>query len=386
MIATERLYYTDPYLRQFTAQVTGAEGNRVYLDRSAFYPTSGGQPFDVGAIGGTPVVDVIDEEARIAHVLSGPIPSGTVEAEIDWTRRFDHMQQHTGQHLLSAVLVELFGIQTVSFHLGTESSTIDVDTPALDAAKIERAVDRANEIVFENRTVAISFAPAGEDLGLRKAAEREGELRIISIDGLDRSACGGTHVRSTAEIGPVVIRKLDKIRGNVRIEFLCGQRAIRRGRADFAALSSVARLFSAPIDDAPGLAAAQAQRLEELEKAHRKLTADAAVREGRELYSATEPGPDGTRRVLRTAPITDATRVLAQGFTASPRAVFIAISEDPPSVLVAASKDSGVHAGDLVKSVVTANGGRGGGSPVMGQGSVPDLESLQRVKQRLGNL
>ncbi len=385
MIATDRLYYRDPYLRRFTAQVTGSDGNRVYLDRSAFYPTSGGQPFDVGAIGGTPVVDVIDEEARIAHVLSGPIPSGTVEAEIDWTRRFDHMQQHTGQHLLSAVLVELFGVQTVSFHLGTDSSTIDVDAPSLDTAKLDRAAERANEIVFENRPVSISFASSGDDLGLRKASDREGELRIISIDGLDRSACGGTHVLSTAEIGPVAIRKLDKIRGNVRIEFLCGQRAIRRARADFAALSAVARLFSSPLDDAPALAAAQAQRIEEIEKAHRKLSVEAAVREGRDLYQATEPASDGTRRAIRFNAITDATRALAQGFTASPRAVFIAISENPPSVLVAASKDSGVHAGELVKSAVTANGGRGGGSPVLGQGSVPDVVSLERVKQRLSN-
>ncbi|MBS1871902.1 MAG: hypothetical protein JSU00_01720 [Acidobacteria bacterium] len=382
---TERLYYTDPYLRRFTARVAGSgDDNKLYLDRTAFYPTSGGQPHDLGTIGGVAVQSVENEDGRVAHVLASAAPSGEVECEVDWTRRFDHMQQHSGQHLLSAVLAGLFGIETVSFHLGSDVSTIDVNAPSIDADRLARAEQRANEIVFENRPITISFARNDADLGLRKASEREGELRIISIEDLDRSACGGTHVRSTAEIGPVAIRRLDKIRGTVRIEFLCGLRAIRRARADFQALQAAARVFSAAIDDAPALAAAAAQRNLELEKAYRKLALETAERQGRDLYASTAPGEDGVRRITRNGKIDDELRALAQAFSAGSKAVLLAICEDPPSLLMAASKDAGVHAGNVVKAAVTAQGGRGGGSPVMGQGSVPSKEALQAAVSAIG--
>ncbi len=386
MNPTERLYYTDAYLRAFDAQVVAFGNGKLYLDRTAFYPASGGQPSDLGTIGTLPVSDVIDEGDRIAHAVTGDAEasvSGTVRCEIDWTRRFDHMQQHSGQHLLSAVLAQLFNIQTVSFHLGSDSSTIDVAAGSLDSAQLRKTENRANEIVFENRPIAVTFAASSADLGLRKPSEREGELRIVSISDLDRSACGGTHVRSTAEIGPVAIRKLDKIRGNVRIEFLCGLRAIGRAAADFDALSKVSRLLSAAPDEVPGLIESQTSRLIELEKAYRKLAAEAAQRQGRDLYESTAPGPDGLRRLLRKSRIDDELRALAQGFTSGPKSVLIAICDDPPSLLVAASKDAGIHAGDLVKKAVSANGGRGGGSPVLGQGSVQDRDALDRVQALL---
>jgi Ser-tRNA(Ala) deacylase AlaX len=235
---TERLYYQDSYLTEFRARVVEAspDQKRIYLDRTAFYPTSGGQPFDIGKLGGVEVIEVIDEGDRIAHVLSDVFTGSEVEGRIHRARRFDHMQQHTGQHLLSAVLIEMFDAPTVSFHLGAESSTIDV-TRALEPAQLREAERRANEIVFENRPVTVSYQHSSEDLGLRKPTEREGEVRIISIQDLDRSACGGTHVRATGEIGPILLRKLDRIRGNLRIEFLCGGRAVGRAREDFEALS-----------------------------------------------------------------------------------------------------------------------------------------------------
>jgi uncharacterized protein (TIGR02270 family) len=227
---TDRLYYTDSYLTTFQARVVekSADGGTVYLDRTAFYPTSGGQPFDTGSIAGAPVVDVVDEGERIAHVLGAAVDLDDVECRIDWPRRFDHMQQHSGQHLLSAVMAELFGIATLSVHFGAASSTLDLDTPSLTADQVRAAETRANEAVFENLPVSVLFADSPEDLGLRKASDRSGVLRVISIEGLDRSACGGTHVRATGEIGPVLIRKLDKVRGAVRVEFLCGLRALRR--------------------------------------------------------------------------------------------------------------------------------------------------------------
>src|SRR5438270_79678 len=180
---TERLYYTDSYLREFHARVIertpGAD--TVYLDRSAFYPTSGGQPFDLGSIGGIPVLDVVDEGERIAHRLAAPLPTGgEVAAAIDWTRRFDHMQQHSGQHLLSAVFEELFTLHTVSFHLGAESSTIDLEGGPVDARIVLEAERRANQLVSENRTMDVRFEDAKQAQGLRKPSGREGTLRIIS--------------------------------------------------------------------------------------------------------------------------------------------------------------------------------------------------------------
>ena len=378
---TRRLYYDDARLTEFEARVVEAldEGRRLVLDQTAFYPASGGQPDDRGVISGVPVSGVVEEGERIVHVLSEPVIAGTVRCQVNWPRRFDHMQQHSGQHLLSAVMVELANAPTLSFHLGEEASTIDVGAASLDAAHVAAAERRANEIIQENRPVSVSYENAGEAADLRKPRERGGTLRIISIEGLDRSACGGTHVRATGEIGLLSIRKLDKIRGNVRIEFLCGMRAVCRARADFSALAEIARALSSPLDGAPALVAAQAEAAKDLDKALRRAAIELAQYKGKELYQATPPGADGVRRHradIRQGPIPDDVRALAQSFTSQPMAVFLAACSEPPSLLLAASTDSGVHAGNALKAAVTAHGGRGGGSATLAQGSVPSVETL----------
>ena len=382
---TERLYYNDCYVREFQGRVIDSadEGKRVYLDRTAFYPTSGGQPHDVGTLGGVAVREVVDEEDRIAHVLAAPLNTTDVAGNVDWERRFDHMQQHTGQHLLSAVLVELYDITTVSFHMGGVTSTIDIATPALEPKRIERVEERCAEIASEARPVAITYEDSAADLGLRKASAREGTLRIVSIDRLDRSACGGTHVRTTSEIGPLLIRKLEKIRGNVRIEFVCGLRAIRHARQDFRTLSEISRLVSVPFEETAGIVAAQVDKAKALEKSVQRLAAELAQREGRELYAATAADAEGIRRAIQRGTIDDAMRARAQAFVAGPKAVFLAVCDHPPSVLLAASADSGVHAGDRVKAAVTAAGGRGGGNQGLAQGSVP-AGALESVVKAVG--
>lgn len=382
---TERLYYRDSYLTEFRARVVDASPDRlrVYLDRTAFYPTSGGQPFDTGSVSGIPVIDVIDEGERIAHVLSAPFTFTEAEGRIDAARRFDHMQQHTGQHLLSAVLLELFEDPTVSFHLGAESSTIDVARP-LEPAQIREAERRANQIVFENRPVTVGFQHSSEDLGLRKPTEREGEVRIITIQDLDRSACGGTHVRATGEIGPILLRKLDRIRGNLRIEFLCGARAVARARADYEALSQVARVFSSPLDETPAMVEAQREKLQEADKTRRRLASELAESNGRALHAATVPGPDGIRRVLRRVEtLVEEFRAEAQGFTGSGPAIFLAVAENPPAVLLGCSKDSGVNAGEILKRALAESGGRGGGNVTLAQGSLPSKQALEQASAAL---
>jgi len=385
--ATERLYYSDSYLRKFNAMIieSAGDGRTVYLDRTAFYPTSGGQPFDLGDIGGVAVRDVVDEEERVAHVVAEPMAPGPVECAIDWNRRFDHMQQHTGQHLLSAVFEEMFGLRTVSFHLGAESSTIDLEGGAVDVSTAARVELRANELVWENRPVGITYEHAGEAQGLRKASEREGTLRIVSIEGLDRSACGGTHVRATGEIGTVLIRKVERVRQTARVEFLCGRRAVQRARADYEGLNKVAQLFSASLDEAPGMVAAQLETARTADKARRKIELELAGYQGKELYENTPPGPDGIRRVVRHADrgSLEELRAVAQSFTAQSKAVFMAALAEPPSVLLAASEDAGVDAGQRLKAALAEAGGRGGGTARVAQGSVPNAEALQKVIGKL---
>lgn len=379
---TERLYYNDSYLTKFDAKVVGANPDRtvVYLDRTAFYPSSGGQPFDLGLLGDVAITEVVDEEDRVAHKLSSPLAVDAVSGAIDWQRRFDHMQQHTGQHLLSAVFADVLNAPTVSFHLGAESCTIDLGVASLEGAQVQAVERKANEVVFENRPVTVDFQHASEASGLRKPSDREGELRIVSIQNLDRCACGGTHVRSTGEIGPILIRKLEKIRGNVRVEFLCGMRAVGRARADYEALTQIARLFSAPLDETPALVATQLEKAQEADKARRRLANELATARGRELYLATEPGSQGLRKVVRRVDsISDELRAEAQSFASGANAAILILAERPPSALIAASKDSGINAGQWLKTAVATVGGRGGGSPAMAQGSLPSADFLRKL-------
>jgi len=384
---TRRLYYDDCYLTEFTACAeAGGEGQRVYLDATAFYPTSGGQPHDTGMIGGVAVTEVIDEGDRVAHVTAAPAPSGEIVCRVDWSRRFDHMQQHSGQHLLSAALEEFYHISTVSFHLGADSATIDVTAAGFDrsqAADIER---RANELIFENRPITIGYRDAGDGAGLRKRPERDGVIRVVTIADLDNSACGGTHVRSTGEIGLLLLRKMERVRQTLRLEFLCGMRAVRRARADFEALSQTARMFSSSLDEAPALVAEQLERLQEAEKHRRRLAAALAEAQGRELYQSAEPDAAGLRRHvvrLRSGALDDEVRAEAQGFTAGSRALFLAVVEETAAVLLAVSTDSGLHAGNTLKSLLAQHGGRGGGNAQVAQGSLPTAEALEAVAAAL---
>jgi alanyl-tRNA synthetase len=385
---THRLYYTNSYLAAFTSTVAAESDDRrrVYLAETAFYPTSGGQPHDLGTLGGVEVVDVVDEGERIAHLLSEPLstPAQPVAGVIDWTRRFDHMQQHTGQHLLSAVFEDLFRYKTMSVHFGPDSSTVDLDAEMVTRDQIVAVEARANAIVAEARTVNVSFEEAAQAMELRKASERSGTLRIVSIDGIDRSACGGTHVRTTAEIGAVLLRSSERVRQATRVGFVCGTRAVRRARRDFESLSRIAGSLSASLDDAAGLVGAQAERLKEGDNARRRLEKELAVFRAREHYDAAAPDSSGVRTlVLRDAGSMDELKTVAQAALSLPKCVIVGTLATPPSLLLAATEDSGIDAGKLLKTELAAAGGRGGGSPRIAQGSMPDAASLESLVRRL---
>jgi len=385
---TDRLYYTDAYCARFEARVVDRtdEGRRIYLDRSAFYPTSGGQPHDLGTLGGVAVTDVVDEEERVAHVLAAPLAADVVEGVVDWGRRWDLMQQHTGQHLLSAVGADRFGWETVSVHFGAESSTIDFGTEGIAPTALVELERLANATVTENRPVVVTFEEAAIASGLRKPSDRDGVLRIVSIERLDRSACGGTHVRATGEIGPVLLRRVEKIRKATRVEFLCGMRAIARARADYDVLARIAAGLSCSIDELATVVPAQHEALRSLENERRRLEGEVSAARARDLHAAIAPGADGVRRHVERRPTgkADDARPLALAFASLPQAAIAVTVANPPAILVAASDDSGVDAGKLLKGALAAAGGRGGGSPRLAQGTVPDAAALDGVLAALG--
>ncbi len=384
-VATERLYYTDPYLTEFEAQVLdmSPDRRRVYLDRSAFYPSSGGQPHDVGWLGGQEVIEVVDEEDRVAHVTALPIHAGTVTGKIHWPRRYDHMQQHTGQHLLSAVFETLFRFPTLSFHMGDEVSTIELESKELTDSQIDEAELRANDEARASRPVHISFEEAERAEGLRKQSQRSGTLRIIEIEGMDKSACGGTHVRSLAETLPLQIRKLEKVRGHVRVEFVCGRRATARAKQDYRVAQELSRQSAAPIDQLPAVFAVLKQRLGAAEKEQRRLAESLAQREGAEVYAATMPSADGVRRGLWNVERIDETvRAKALAYTAGARSLVLVLSAE--GALIACSADAGIHAGAILKQTLAEFGGKGGGSATLAQGSLGEPAGARALAGHLG--
>jgi len=297
------------------------------------------------------------------------------------------MQQHSGQHLLSAVLADQLGQQTTGVHFGRESSTLDLATASLGPVHVQRAEEKANEIVVENRPVEVTFEDAELANDLRKASDRKGELRIVTIRDLDRSACGGTHVRFTGEIGCLVIRKLERVRQGTRLEFLCGLRATRRGRTDYNLLAKLANDLSAAPEELPHLIASQREELKAASAARREMETKLDLCRARELYATAATETTGLRRVIvqEEQASLDSLRGLAQAFTSMPKAIFVGAVPSPPALILAASADTGIDAAGMLKSLLASVGGRGGGSPRLAQGIVPGRTQLQTVIESLGS-
>jgi alanyl-tRNA synthetase len=382
---TQRLYYTDSYLTQAESRViaAGDDGLRVILDKTIFYPTSGGQPHDLGTLNNVKVLEVVDDGDIITHVLAAPLNEATVHGAISWPRRYDHMQQHTGQHLLSATFEELYRIPTLSFHMGGESSSIELGAKELTQFQIEKVLLRATELARTNPKIAVTFEDAAQVQGLRKASDRTGIIRIVEIPGIDRSACGGTHVARLAEVLPLQIREIEKVRGNARISFVCGNRAIACAQTDFQTLNRTAKALGTSIDKLESQVTTLQQRLAESEKQKQRLETEAATRAGLDLYSSTQPDIDGIRRhVAAESAINENTRTKAKAFASQSRAICLIHSSD--GLLIACSPDAGINAGALLKQALSKFGARGGGSPTLAQGSLPDPAILDDLKAVLG--
>ncbi len=390
---TDRLYYNDPHLQAFDATVRRVDRRddrlRVTLDRTAFYPTSGGQPFDTGLLGPFRVVDVIDEEdGSISHVVEpaaenpesrvpNPEPGQVLRGAIDWPRRFDHMQQHTGQHVLSAACSRLFDVRTVSFHLGAAISTIDL-AREMTPAEIAAAENEANRVVWEDRPVAIRFATAEEAarLPLRKEPVRGGTLRLIDIEQFDLSACGGTHVARTGGIGVIAVAGWERFKGGQRIEFVCGGRALNAFRSLRDAVGAGVRLLSVLPEELPGSIERLQAELKEQKRATIALQNDLARYRAEEIAASAEPvrlRPDtpADYRLVARAVDADANglKALAAAVTAAPGFVVVLVSTSTPALaVVARSRDVDVSAQKVLATLIATFGGRGGGRPEAAQG------------------
>ena len=399
---TDRLYYTEPALTEFDGQVVGVESDgdrqRVELDRTAFYPTSGGQPHDTGRLGGARVVDVCElDAARIAHVVERP--SGgtlevgqTVSGTIDWPRRFDHMQQHSGQHTLSAVFDRRGGARTVGFHLGRSASTIDLDRE-LSAEEVADAEADANQIVWDDRLVAIKFVSAAEaaSLLLRKEPVKSGPLRLIEIAGVDLSACGGTHVARTGTIGLIAVMATERVKGATRVSFLCGRRALEGFRSQRHLLAASAQLFSGATADLPAQIAKLQADGKVRQKAFRTLEDRLSGFEA-EALAATAVAIGRWTAVVSTVAVSDAggLKRLAAAVTARPGRVAVLVSSGSPKLaVVARSADVSLDARAPLRLLVQQFGGRGGGQPGLAQGGGlegADAEVVGAARRALAEL
>jgi alanyl-tRNA synthetase len=391
---TDRLYYHDSFLYDFEAEVletTETPRPALILDRSAFYPTSGGQVFDTGWLttdaGKLRVTEVADtEDGKVVHYIDAvkDIKPGThIRGLIDPTRRRDHMQQHSGQHVLSAAFVRLFDLHTVSFHMADDYCSIDLDTPTLTKEQVEGAERLANEIILDNRPVEIRFASREEaaKLGLRKipVADRD-ELRIIDIHDFDLSACGGTHVNQTGQIGCILLRKTEKARQGWRVEFVAGQRAVATARRDFTTLTESATLFSGHIYDVPQLVGKSLDEIRSLRKEREQAQVELATAQAAALL-AEVPETNRRRVVVRSFSDRDLAfiKLLAQKLTRlSPNAVALLATTSPqPSLVFAQSPGQPYDMGSLMKETMAKLGGRGGGSKDMAQGGLPKPDGIE---------
>ena len=379
---TKRLYYDDPYVLEFDAQVIDRlrvdERHGLVLDQSAFYPTSGGQPNDTGTIDGCRVMDCyVEDSGRVVHLLEGPVEGDCVRGLVDRERRIDHMQQHSGQHVLSQAFVGLFGWPTVGFHLGAVASTIDVDVATASADQIAAAEALANRTVLGDVRVTVEYVEKEDvaEAGLRKPPEREGRIRVIDIDGFDRSACGGTHVTATGQIGPILVTRTERVRKQVRVEFLCGYRALRHGHDANRIINEIAQITSAPaLESVPAVQSMKDELL------GRNKTVEELETRLIEHEAASFPLEDGFAVAVHEDRTPAQVGELARRICEERSAVVLFVTRtDPASVVFAVSEDRSVDAGSLLKKVIAEFGGRGGGRRTMAQGGIPSVKDPSRL-------
>jgi len=372
---TKRLFYTDSYLKEFSGTVLECrrieKNPAVILDQTAFYPETGGQIADTGTLQEARVLNVLeDDTGLILHVLDRAIAAGPVAGRIDWPRRFDHMQQHTAQHILSQAFLNVANAPTLSFHMGAETSTIDIELAQPSASQMEEAQTLATHTVFENRPVHILTTDREGlgALGVRKDSQRDGEIRVIDIEGCDRSPCGGTHVRNTGEIGLIFVLGFERYKGGTRVEFAAGGRALKVLQKDHEILKQLARLHSVTPEGLPALAEKLAQERMSLNRENELLRDRVLEMEAAELIQSGTK----TEHALRicnafTDRKLEAIKVLAMKLTAKDSVVAVLGIADTCQIVVSRSRDLHGNCGEAIKKIASELGGKGGGRPEIAQ-------------------
>ena len=384
----ERLYYGDPYLRTFEANVVGRreiEGRSgVVLDTTAFYPTSGGQPHDTGTLDGVRVIDVrVADDDQIVHVLGGALAQSAVRGEIDWERRLDHMQQHTGQHILSQAFLQTLEAETVGFHLGERISTIDLNRAPLGEEQVAASERLANDVVMDGRPVIARFVNRDElaTMPLRKVPAVEGAIRIVQISQFDWSPCGGTHVGNSGQVGAIKVVRVERQKKKTRIHFLCGWRALD----DYAHKEGIVHDLAAAFTTSEEEVVASVKRLEAENKGLRKtLTATQMQLLAYEVEEwAAQAEPVGEAGVVRLAFVARDLALLkeaARRLTERPGVVALLATGQPRAQFVfARSEDVSTDMGSLMRAACQAVGGRGGGRPQFAQGGAPEGSSVDQA-------
>ena len=405
---TQRLYYDDAYRTEFEARVvsvetaTGSAASAsagqwsVVLDRTAFYPTGGGQSCDRGQLGGLSVVDVLDAGDQVVHRVQGAHPpevGESVRCRIDAVRRHHHRQQHTGQHVLSRVVEDLLGLPTVSARLGETDNTLDVPTDALDEETLDRVEDAVHRVLWEARAVRVHFVSVAEAAawGVRQKKERSGPVRVIEVEGLDRCACGGTHVANTAEVGMLAILGCERVRGGLRVHFLCGDRALRWRREHARELDRVARcLTTAPAQVVPTVERMMADA-KEAQKRLATLTSELVSIRSRDWTAQARPLRDGTRLLLRRLQADEvaAAATVLRALTRDPSLLVALIAEEEGKgqILIGKGGAVPVDCEGLLRDVLEELGGRGGGRADQARGGFPAGRATEvegRLLRRLG--
>lgn len=372
-----KLYYSQPWLRELDTRITSqreVEGKYlVVLAETIFYPTGGGQPHDLGTINGIPILDVFEEDGTVFHVLPEPLEGSSAHGVLDWPRRLDHMQQHSGQHLLSAIFQDEYGYRTESFHLGAEYCSIDITTPDLTRQEQLAAEARANELILEDLPV-FTYTLQPEEFGqvpLRKIPDLPGPLRIVEIQGFDYSPCSGTHVGKTGQIGLLKILKAERYKGMTRVYFLCGGRALEDYRRKHEICSELVALLAVPEGEVVERVSADLERRKELEKLVEELQGELLELRARELVSRSE-GPFFLE--LPEASIPEAQRLARAVLNLTQALVVINLGE---RLVLVHNLPAGPNLGQLIKDQAQPLGGRGGGSPTAAQVYFPDPGRLQ---------
>ena len=392
MEQTERIYFTDPGVLEFSARVVEvkptSDGEQVVLDKTAFYPTGGGQPNDTGLLNQARVVDVYENEAgTIFHVLKEPgqIQVGeSVTGQIDRARRLDHMQQHSGQHILSQAFVQACDAQTRSFHLGGLTSTIDIELDSPTDHHMRAAEEVANQVVFDDRLMRIHLVNEEEAtrLPLRKEVAVRGDIRVIEIEDFDWSPCGGTHATRTGQIGLIAIKSFERAKKMTRVEFVCGRRSLAEYRQANATAVTVARLFSSERDAAPDLVARAMEENKALKKRLRDLLDLAMSAEAAGLLAETE-ATNGFKIIRRAYDDRDLEeiRILASKIVSLEPAIALLGTKDRSAarLVFARSVSLPQEMGKLMAEACKLLGGRGGGRPEMAQGGGPVIERLEEA-------